>query len=91
MILSDSLNQPLALAVYAIMGTVLGVVYTINSFTCAFLFKNALYRHVSQGLYVILYGVIFFFVTFTYFDYDLKIYQLIISTFFTVLVSIALY
>ena len=91
MILSDTLNQPLALAIYALFGSILGIIYMLNYFTCAFLIKSPLYRHISQSLYVITYGLAFFCVTFAYFDYDLKIYHLIISTIFTALVSIALY
>ena len=91
MILSDTANQPLALAIYALMGAIMGIIYTLNSFTCSFLVKNPLYRHISQSLYVILYGLTFFAVTFAYFDYDLKIYHILICAIFTVLTSIVLY
>ena len=91
MILSDTLNQPLALAIYALLGVIFGVIFTLNSFICAFLIKNQLYRHVSQSLYVILYGLALFAVTYSYFDYDLKIYHVVICALFTVLISIVLY
>ena len=91
MILSDKLNQPLALAVYALFGVVFGIIYMLNYFICAFLIKNPLYRHISQCLYVFLYGLTFFGVTLKHFDYDLKIYHLIICVFLTALVSAVLY
>ena len=91
MILSDTLNQPKALAIYALLGVMFGLIYTLNAFSCAFLIKSPLYRHISQSLYVILYGITFFGVTFAYFHYNLKIYHLVICTFFTALTSLALY
>ena len=91
MILSDTLNQPLALAIYALLGIIFGIIYTLNFFVCAFMIKNSVYRHISQGLYVVLYGVAIFLVTFIHFSYDLKVYHLIICSLFSVLVSTALY
>ena len=91
MILSDTLNQPLALAIYALLGVILGIIYMLNYFVCAFLVKNPIYRHISQSLYVILYGLAFFGITFSYFDYDLKIYHFIISVLLTVFTSIVIY
>ena len=87
MILSDTLNQPRALFTYAALGVIMGIIYAINSFTCVFLIKKHLYRHISQCLYVLLYGLIFFLTTFSQFDYDLKIYHVIISLFFTALTA----
>ena len=91
MILSDTLNQPQALAIFALLGVIFGVIYTLNAFLCSFLIKNPLYRHISQSLYVILYGMTFFGVTLKHFQYDLRIYHIIICIFFTVLTSFALY
>ena len=91
MILSDTLNQPQALAVYAILGVTFGIIYMLNAFLCSFLIKSPVYRHASQCLFVILYGITFFGITFTRFHYDLKIYHLVICAFFTVLTSLALY
>ena len=91
MILTDTLNQPLALAIYATLGIIFGIIYMLNSFICAYLINSALYRHVSQTLYAILYGLTFFLITFLYFDYDLKIYHILICSVFTFLTSIALY
>ena len=91
MILTDALNQPKALAIYAILGVIFGILYLINYFACAYLIKSRIYRHVSQALYVLLYGIIFFAVTYSFFDYALKIYHVAISLFFTSLIAIALY
>lgn len=91
MILSDTLNQPLALAVYALLGAIFGIIFMLNAFVCAYLIKSVIYRHVSQTVYAFIYGLSFFFVTYSYFNYDLKIYHILISAFFTVLTSIALY
>ena len=91
MILSDTLNQPQALAIYALLGVIFGIIYSVNAFVCSFVIKNPLYRHLSQSIYVVLYGITFFSVTFTHFQYDLKIYHLIICLFITVLTSVALY
>lgn len=91
MILSDTLNQPRALIIYAFFGIMLGLLYTFNALICSFLIKKQIYRHISQCLYVLLYGATFFLVTYAQFDYDLKIYHLIICVFFTVLTSLALY
>lgn len=91
MILSDTLNQPLALAIYAILGIIFGIIFMLNAFICAYLIKSALYRHISQTLYAFLYGIAFFLITYSYFNYDLKIYHILICSFFTILMSIALY
>ena len=91
MILGDTLNQPLALAIFAILGTVFGIVYSANNFICGFVFKNPFYRHITQVIYVILYATIFFALSYKYFDYALKIYQLAICLFFTVTTSILLF
>ncbi len=91
MILSDTLNQPLALAIYTSFGIIFGLIYSVNALACAFFVKKAIYRHISQCLYVLLYGAVFFVITFTQFNYDLKIYHFIISAFFTALTSLALY
>lgn len=91
MILSDTANQPKALAIYSILGIIFGIIYILNAFTCAYLIKNPFYRHVSQVFYVLLYSFTFFIITFVYFEYDLKIYHVVISLFFTALISIAIY
>ena len=91
MILTDTLNQPKALAIYAILGATFGVLHAINNFTCAYLIKNAIYRHVSQSLYAIVYGLSVFCATYVCFDYSLKVYHVLISLFFTALTSIVLY
>ena len=91
MILSDTLKQPLALAIYASFGIIFGLVYSVNALACSFLIKKAIYRHISQCLYVLLYGIVFFAITLTQFNYDLKIYHFIISAFFTILTSLTLY
>ena len=91
MILTDTLNQPKALAIYALLGVIFGILYTLNYFTCAFMIKSKVYRHISQVLYVALYSLTFFAVTYAYFDYDLKIYHLLICLFFTTLTFTLLY
>lgn len=91
MMLSDTANQPLALAIYAILGAIFGIIYALNAFACAYLIKSALYRHISQSVYVLLYGLSFFLTTYAYFDYDLKIYHVLICLFFTALTSSLLY
>ena len=91
MILTDTLNQPKALAIYAILGIVFGILHVANNFVCSFLIKSQVFRHISQALYALLYGLTFFLVTYAYFDYDLKIYHVLISLFFTTLTAIALY
>lgn len=91
MILSDTLNQPLALAIYATLGTIFGIIFMLNAFACAYLIKSQIYRHVSQCIYALLYGFTFFLVTLLYFDYDLKIYHILICLFFTTLTSTLLY
>ena len=91
MILTDSLTQPLALAIYALLGLIMGVLYTLNYVACAFILKGKLYRHLSQSLFVILYGLAFFCVTLMRFDYDLKIYHLLISIITTTITSTLLY
>ena len=91
MILSDTLNQPKALAIYAILGVIFGFIYALNYFACAYIIKSPIFRHVSQTLYVVAYGAAFFLTTYAYFDYDLKIYHALICLFFTTLAAIALY
>ena len=91
MILSDTLNQPLALGIYALIGVLFGIIFMLNAFACAYLIKSALYRHISQTIYAFIYGLVFFLVTLSYFNYDLKIYHVLICLFFTTLTSIALY
>ena len=91
MILTDTINQPKALLIYAILGVTLGILYMLNYFTCAYLIKSQIYRHTTQALYVFVYGIAFFCVTYVYFDYDLKIYHALISLFFTILVAMLLY
>ena len=91
MILSDTVNQPKVLAIYSILGIVFGILHVLNAFTCAYLVKNPFYRHVSQVIYVLIYGITFFLVTYLYFDYDLKIYHVLICIISTILTSMALY
>ena len=91
MILTDTLNQPKALAIYTVLGIIFGIFLMLNVFTCKYLIKSPYYRHISQTLYVFIYGLVFFAVTYTCFDYDLKIYHLLISAFFTALTSLILY
>ena len=91
MILSDTLNQPRALAIFALFGVIFGIIFMLNAFLCSYLIKNAIYRHASQCLYVFSYGLAFFFIALAYFDYDLKFYHLLICIFFTIITSIALY
>lgn len=91
MILTDTLNQPKALAIYALMGIIFGVLHVLNNFVCTYIIKTPIFRHISQVLYVSLYGLTFFFVTYAYFDYDLKIYHVLICLLFTALAAIALY
>ncbi len=91
MILSDTLNQPKALAIYALLGAIFGILYMLNLFTCAYLIKSKVYRHISQVLYVLLYGLTCFLVTYAFFDYDLKIYHILICLFMTTLIAIMIY
>lgn len=91
MILSDTLNQPLALAIYMLLGAIFGIIYMLNAFLCSFIIKNNIYRHISQSLYALLYGLTFFLVTLSKFSYNLKIYHILICVFFTVLTSLALF
>ena len=91
MILTDTLNQPKALAIYALLGVIFGILHLFNNFVCAYIIKTPIFRHISQVLYVLLYGLTFFLVTYAYFDYDLKIYHVLISLLFTTLTAIALY
>ena len=91
MILSDTLNQPFALAIYAIIGIIFGIMYSANNFACSFLIKSKIFRHITQVGYVLLYSISYFAVTYKYFDYEIKIYQLIISMTFTVGTSLLLY
>ncbi len=48
MILTDTLNQPLALAIYATLGIIFGIIYMLNSFICAYLIKSALYTRIAN-------------------------------------------
>ena len=91
MILSDTLTQPKALAIYALLGAIFGTLYALNYFTCAYLIKNRIYRHTSQVLYALIYGLSFFFTTYIFFDYDLKIYHILICLLLTAIVSTLLY
>ena len=91
MILSDVLAQPYALLIFSILGIALGVLYTLNWFTCAFLVKKALYRHVTQVLYVLVYGVCLFACTLQTFGYYMRAYYLYIAIFATAATSILLY
>ena len=91
MIINDTLNQPLALAIYAILGVIFGIIYAANYFACTFILKSKIYRHLSQVIYVIAYAIIFFAVTYKYFDFALKLYQLAICIIITIGTSAALY
>lgn len=91
MILSDTLNQPLALAIYALLGIVFGIFFMLNAFACTYLIKSAIYRHVSQCIFVLLYGATFFLITLARFNYSLKMYHILICLFFTALTSILIY
>lgn len=91
MILSDTLNQPLALAIYAILGVVFGLIYSANYFVTTFIIKSMLYRHITQVFYVLIYSVCFFVITYVFFDYSLKLYQPAVCIIFTVGTSVLLY
>lgn len=91
MILSDTLNQPMALAIYAIFGVAFGILYSANYFLSTFIIKSPLYRHLTQVLYVLMYSACFFIITYAFFDYSLKLYQLAICVVFTFGTSALLY
>ena len=91
MILSEVLAQPYALLIFSLLGIAFGVVYSLNWFVCAFLVKKQLYRHVTQVLYVLLYGVCLFFCTLNTFGYFMRAYYLYICIFATTATSILCY
>lgn len=91
MILTDTSNQPLALAIFAALGVIMGILYTLNYISCSFIFKNAIYRHTTQVGYVVLYTFAFFLTTYFAFDYSLKIYQISICIFFTLITFLPIY
>ncbi|MDE6189688.1 MAG: hypothetical protein K2G37_05335 [Clostridia bacterium] len=91
MILSDTLAQPYALLIFSILGITFGALYALNWFVCAFLVKKAIYRHVTQVLYVLLYGASLFLCTLFKFGYYMRVYYLYIAIFATAATSILIY
>ena len=87
MILSQSLTQPYALLVFSLLGMIFGIIYMLNWFLCAFLIKSRLYRHISQSIYVLLYGLCFFLCVLFKFEYNLHLYFFIISLCATTIIS----
>lgn len=91
MILSQSLTQPYALLIFSLLGLIFGIIYMLNWFLCAFLIKSRLYRHISQTVYVLLYGLCFFVCVLIKFEYDLHLYFVLISLCSTILSSALIY
>ena len=91
MILSQSLTQPYALLVFSLLGATFGILYMLNWFFCAFLIKSQIYRHVSQSLYVLVYGLCFFLCVAVKFQYNLHLYHVIISLCATIALSALIY
>lgn len=91
MILSQSLTQPYALMVLSLMGAIFGLLYMLNWFFCAFLIKSQIYRHISQSLFVLVYGICFFVCMAIKFEYNLHIYHLVIAICATIAISALIY
>lgn len=91
MILSQSLTQPYALLVFSLLGATFGVLYMLNWFFCAFLIKSQIYRHISQSLYVFVYGVCFLLFIAIKFEYNLHLYHLVIAICATIAVAALIY
>lgn len=91
MILSDSLSQPYALLFFSILGIAFGILYMSNYFLCTFLIKSAVYRHLSQSIYVITYAVAVFLCLLCKFDYNIHVYHIFITVSATVLTSVSIY
>ena len=91
MILSQSLSQPYALLIFSVLGLIFGILYMLNWFFCAFLIKIQIYRHLSQVLYEVLYGLCFFICVTVKFGYNLHIYHFFIAIFMTIAVSLLIY
>ncbi len=91
MILSQSFTQPYALLVFSLLGLIFGIIYMLNWFLCAFLIKSRLYRHISQCVYVLCYGISFFLCALIKFEYNLHVYFFAISVCATALISALIY
>lgn len=91
MILSQSLTQPYALLVFSLLGATFGILYMLNWFFCAFLIDSQIYRHVSQSLYVLVYGICFFMCMAVKFEYNLHIYHFVITICATIAISALIY
>ncbi|MDE7078648.1 MAG: hypothetical protein K2O95_00855 [Clostridia bacterium] len=91
MILSQSLTQPYALLVFSLLGISFGVIYMLNWFFCAFMIKSRIYRHISQILYALVYGICFFLCVGVKFQYNLHIYHFSIAIFTTIVAAIIIY
>ena len=91
MILSQSLTQPYALLVFALLGIAFGILYMSNWFLCAFLIKSQIYRHISQIVYALIYGISFFLCIMVKFEYNLHLYHFAITICATIAVSILIY
>ncbi len=90
MILGDTLSQPYALLICSAIGAAFGLLYSLNWFVCAFLIKSAFYRHISQILYALTYGICFFYCILNKFEYNLHFYHILISLFASVAIGLAI-
>ena len=52
MILSESVSQPYALAVFAILGATMGALYACIYFTAEFIVKKEFSRHTANIIFV---------------------------------------
>lgn len=91
MILSSSASQPYALMVFSLLGAGFGLVYIQNYFLSSFLIKKALFGHILNVLYVLLYLLCFVLCEYCLFDYDLHVYHYLIAVSMTFAFAFAVY
>lgn len=91
MILSQSLSQPYALAVFALTGASMGIVYGIAYLTAEFWIKKEVFRHIVNVLYIAAYALIFAAIEINIFDYNLHAYHFFVAIASSVLTALALY
>lgn len=91
MILSQSLSQPYALAVFTLTGACMGIIYGLIYFTAEFWIKKEFFRHIAAVIYVAVYALVFAAVEIDIFDYNLHAYHFFVAITSSVLIASALY
>lgn len=79
MILSESVPQPYALAVFAILGATMGALYACIYFTAEFIVKKEFFRHTANIIFVCVYAALFVLCEIKFFDYNLHAYHFVIA------------